>query len=364
MNLILVLQGIIEILMSAVCGILIFILSFKIFSLLTRDIEEIAEIKKNNIAVAILGASFVFGIMLLIKSAISPSMDTLKGVLTSNQISTQLVLFSILRIALIYTFSAIFSFTILWVSVKLFTILTTDIDELREIKNNNISVSLILATLILSMSLILTEPLKTLLDGMVYIPIRSTAGVSNTLINMPVFLQGLIELGISLIGTIFVFFLSFKMFSLLTKKINEVEELKNNNLAISILMCSFIFGIMILIRAAVAPANDALGFALSGDNISFSVLLFTLLRVVLFFIISSVVAFIVIWASMNMFMLITKNIDELSEVKNRNVAVAIILAFLIISASLLIEHGLVVLLEGLIKAPQLGRGLIDLSNIK
>lgn len=362
MNSLLALQGLLEIFISAVFGVLIFFISFKMFSMLTKELDEVAEIKKNNVAISVLGSSFIFGIMILVKSSIDPSMDTLKNLLKAENFTFILLFFSIIRILLIFIFSSIFSFTILWLAVKLFTMLTTEIDEMSEIKNNNIAISLILATLVISMSLILSSPLKTLLDGMVSSPLQTDSGVSEHIINMSIFLQGLIELGITLFGSIFIFFLSFKLFSIFTKKINEIQELKNDNLAASILLSSFIFSIMILVSSAMEPANEALGYALSSESVSALSIFLAFLRILIFFIASSIISFVVIWFSMKLFMLFTTKIDELSEIKNKNIAVSLLIALLIISSAFLIQHGLTVLLESFIKTPELGRGLIDLSK--
>ena len=360
MNSILLGQGLIELLISVIFGLAMFFLSFKVFSLLTKNIDEIKEISNNNIAVAVLIASFIFGIMLLIKASIGPAMDTLILLLNSKESTFLMVILAIVRILLFFIFSAIFAFVILWLAIKLFTLLTTDIDEIEEIKNNNVAVSFILATLIISMSLILSKPLETLLSGLVSPPSQSNIGIS---INLSVFLDGLIQLGISIVGIIFVFFLSFKIFNLLTKDIDEIKELKNNSLAIAILMSAFIFGIMLIIKAAITPANEALGFVLSDSKATALTILFVIIRVILFFILSGFIAFLVIWISMNIFMLVTKKIDEFAEIKNKNIAVAIILGILILSLTLMIYHSIVSILNGLIKTPELPKdgGLIKLQ---
>ncbi|MCK4797933.1 MAG: DUF350 domain-containing protein, partial [Spirochaetes bacterium] len=257
-NIQLVLQGLIEIGLSFLTGLLIFFISFKVFTVLTRDIDELAELKKNNSAIAILVASFIFGIMLLVKAAIGPAMDTLGNTMNAQNASISMVGFAIIRVAVIYIIASVFAFIILWFSMKLFMILTTEIDEMEEIKNNNSAISIVIAVLIISLAIILSHPLTTLLNGMVAPPLVSES-LRQPFVNMDVLLEGLIELGISIIAAIFIFFFAFKVFSVLTKKIDEIEELKSNNIAIAILVSAFIFAMMLLIKAALMPANDALG---------------------------------------------------------------------------------------------------------
>ena len=60
----------------------------------------------------------------------------------------------------------------------------------------------------------------------------------------------------------------------------------------------------------------------------------------------------------------TKKIDEISEIKKKNIAISIVIAILVLSAALLVEHGLSILLNSLVKYPEVGRGLLDITNFK
>lgn len=359
MSPVLLIQGAIELLLSVLTGLFIFIISFKIFSLLTRDIDEIKELKKNNIAVAILTAVFILGIMLLVKSAIEPSLDTLKSVLNHDKIKFTIILIAILRIIFIYTVSALLSFLVLWFSIRFFMILTKNIDEMKLIKNNNVSVALLIAALILSVTIVLNHPIKTILNSLMASQQQLDWGIQDYFFNTNTFFQGLMELIIAIWGGIFISFLSFKALNTLTKEMDEIEELKKDNLAVAILASSFIIGIMILIKATTIPANEALGLVISSDPVFLDVAI-VVLKLFAFFVITSIIAFTLIWLIIQIFMLLTTKIDEIAEIKNNNIAIAIILGVLIISSALLLEHGLTVFLQGLIKFPEVGTGLINI----
>src|SRR4030042_3924208 len=118
MNLQLFIQGVIEIGISLLTGLFIFFTSFKIYNILTRDINEIEELKKNNIAISILVSSFIFGIMLLVKTVIVPATDMLQSTINSQKITFGIIFISILRIIILYFIAALFSFIILWISIK------------------------------------------------------------------------------------------------------------------------------------------------------------------------------------------------------------------------------------------------------
>ena len=363
MNLNLLAQGAIEIILSFFTGLFIFFFGFKI-SFITKDIDELKELKDNNASVAILGVSFIFGIMIIVKEAISPSMDTLNQMITAEQFMLSSVVFSIVRILIFYIVSALFAFIILWLSIKLFLILTTDIDEMEEIKNKNVSVSLVISSLIISMSLILKDPLRVLLDGLVATPAIMDSGIKEHFINMSLFLEGLIELGISIFGVLFVFFISFKIFQILTKNIDEIAEIKKNNIAVGLLNGSFVFSIMIVVNMALEPGNRDLQRAISSENADFIPTLFSILRITGFLFGSALLSFVVIWLSMKCFMLLTRGIDEMAEIKNNNIAIALLIAILLISIAFLLQHGVKIFLEGLIPLPKLDSGVLDLSNMR
>ncbi len=348
MNFSLLVEGLIEICISLITGVLIFFFSFKIFTLFTRTIDEIREIKKNNIAIGILLASFVFGIMFLIKTAIDPAGETLTNVMGTKGAGIMIILFTVLRILIIYIVSAIFAFLALWLAMNFFMYLTKNIDEMDEIGSNNFSVGMLIGTLVISVSIILSGPLSTMLRGLVP---AARVGANEPILNVSNIIQGCIELAVSFFAVIFIFYFGFKIFSLLTKKINEVAELKDNNFAISILMSSFIFSMMLLINACIEPAEKTLEFAIGREAAD---VLIAVLVIICFFAVSALFAFIMLWIAMKGFMLLTVNIDEMAEIKKKNVAIAIIIAVLFVSIALLVANGLKLSLEAFIISPKFG----------
>ncbi len=364
MNIHLLIQGLLEIILSLLSGILIYFTSFKAFALATRDIRQNEEIKNNNIAVSILVSSFVFGVMLLIRASIGPSMDTLGFTLSAGNVSLPVLGFAVLRIIIIYLITAISAFIFLWIAIKFFMMLTTQIDEMKEIKNNNIAIAIIIAVLTISLAMIILEPLSTVLKGFVAAPVM-TGELNEEMINTRIFYQGLIELGISLISAIFIFLYGFKVYDFMTKDIDEVAELKSNNIAIAIQVSAFIFSMMILIKASLLPAYDTLGYVMD-QSFTVGLLVVTIIRIVVYFVLAAILAFILLWLAMKWFMMLNKSINEMEEIKNNNIAVAIIIAILLISTALLLHHGLVAFLSGLVPKPEMSKKFLEISflNLK
>ncbi|MCG8572496.1 MAG: DUF350 domain-containing protein [Spirochaetes bacterium] len=357
MNNILILQGLIEIVLSVLSGLLIFLLSFRFFDLITRDIDEVEQLKNNNTAVALFIAAFIFGILLIVKSTVDPTLEILKNLFAADQLAFRLIMGALGRIVVIYLAAALFAFLILWFTLRFFMLMTRKIDEMKQINDNNLSIALVITVFILCITLLISDPIKSILNSLVLAPQNLKWGIQRPVINIPVFIQGLLHLTIAILAGIAVFFFSFKILSFLTRKIDEIEELKKDNLAIAILTSSFIGGIMILVRAAIKPINKTLDYLFSQDMETL-IIFITLLKIIGFFFLTAIFAFFIIWVVMQIFMAITRQIDELAEIKNRNVAVSIIIAVFILTISLLLEHGLTILLSGLIPLPQVGTGIV------
>ena len=77
MDIILLLTGIVQIFLSLLIAITLVYLSSKIFRKLITGINETEELKKNNVAVAILNGSIVLALILVVKKSIESSRDNI-----------------------------------------------------------------------------------------------------------------------------------------------------------------------------------------------------------------------------------------------------------------------------------------------
>lgn len=357
MNLSVFIQGIIEIILSLFTGLLIFFLSFTFFSLLTKNIDKNEELKKNNIAIAIFISAFVFGIMLIVKNAISPSLDTIKIVFESDKFQSILIMLTILRIVIYYILAGIGSFVFIFISVKIFLVTQRKL-SIDLLVKSNISFSLFAASFILSLSILLIDPFVTILASISSRPDISFL-TNHDFITMPVLIEGVIKLIIVIIMVIVVYFFSFIAFDKLTKNIDENEEIKNNNIAVSVLISSFIFGIMIIIKAVSVNIFQLIANFMESD-FSFVGLAGITGIVLLFLLFTAVISFLLNWASIKIFMIFTTKIDDMDEIKANNAAIALIIGVFVISMALIMENGISLLFSSFVSFPQTGRGLLNL----
>ena len=170
MDLILLITGIVQILLSLLIAVTLVYLSSKIFRKMITGINETEELKKNNVAVAILNGSIVLALILVVKKSIESAITIFGNILRNPDA----VLSSYIKAALIMLghilLGGIIAFTSIYAALQIFIWLTKDIDEMKEIKENNTAVGILLGIIIVSMALLLQQGVDTVLNSLIPFP--------------------------------------------------------------------------------------------------------------------------------------------------------------------------------------------------
>ena len=170
MNFTLLVIAIVQIVISLIVGIFLIYFASRVFQSLTRGINDIEELKQNNIAVAILNAAIVLSLIIVVRNSVESSItvfaNTLKdpSTVASDYIEMALIMIGQIILASIISFSAIF------IGLLIFMKLTKDMDELLEIKKNNTAVSILLSVILVSIALLLQPGIVALLDALIPFP--------------------------------------------------------------------------------------------------------------------------------------------------------------------------------------------------
>jgi len=170
MDIILLFTGIVQVFLSLLIAVTLIYLASKIFRKLISGINETEELKKNNVAVAILNGSIILALILVIKKSIESAVtifgNTLRNPDTvfSNYLESGAIMIGHILLGGIIAFSAIY------IGLQIFILLTNDLDELKEIKENNTAVGILLGIIIVSMALLLQPGLDTILNSLIPFP--------------------------------------------------------------------------------------------------------------------------------------------------------------------------------------------------
>ena len=170
MDIILLITGIVQVVLSLIIAVTLVYLASKIFRKLISGINETEELKKNNVAVAILNGSIVLALILVVKKSIESSVTIFANTLRNPDS----VLSSYFQSALIMLghiiLGGIIAFTAIYLALQIFISLTEDLDELKEIKESNTAVGILLGIIIVSIALLLQPGVDTILNSLIPFP--------------------------------------------------------------------------------------------------------------------------------------------------------------------------------------------------
>lgn len=150
---------------------------------------------------------------------------------------------------------------------------------------------------------------------------------------------GLLAYALSLLASVLLVFLTYRLNTLLTSKIDEERYLLSGNKSIAISLGSVILSQAILLRHAVFPTMVVLRdlFTSTADA---DATLWVLAHCILFFVIIGVLSFGSVAVATWLFSRMTRKIPEREEIQKDNVAIAIFFAFVVLAITLIVNEGL------------------------
>ena len=159
--------SIIEIVISLFFGVFLLYFTYK---LIDRLVKRKLKISLDNISFSIFASSILFSVAYLISGIKSPILNSLKMLGDNPEYEGSLILDGFKYSGLFLSVMVFTIITVIFISIKLFTYMTTDIDEFKEIQKNNIAVAILTATIVISISLLIKESLYLLLESFVPYP--------------------------------------------------------------------------------------------------------------------------------------------------------------------------------------------------
>ena len=146
---------------------------------------------------------------------------------------------------------------------------------------------------------------------------------------------GIAKLVSSVILAVGSIYIGLKAFDKLTAGIDELLEIKKGNVAVGIFFLSILISIAILIRPGVAEFAAGIG---PGYSLNLMAVLALINITKLAF--SLMVAIIAVFSAFSLLDRLTRNMDEVRELKKGNVAIALLIAGLMLSVSFIVEAGM------------------------
>jgi len=165
--------------------------------------------------------------------------------------SGQQIIFGVIE----FLVSILISFILIFGTYKLFLALTPKFDEEKQLRKKNTSVGIILGSVLLGQAIVVKQaiyPVMAVIQIFILGEEKSILGF----LKMLGFSGGYVVLA-GLLALICILF-SLWLFSKLTPKIDQYEEIKENNVAVALFMGLMIIGICLLVSAGVSGLTRSL----------------------------------------------------------------------------------------------------------
>lgn len=156
-----------EIIISLLFGI---ILLYSTYRMLDRFIKKKYDIANDNLAFSVFSSSILFSVAYLISGIKAPILNSLRMLSNDGEYEGSLILDGFKYTSLFLIIILIAIGLVIYLSINLYTKMTKDVNEFNEIKANNVAVSLIMATIIISISVLIKESLYLMLETFVPYP--------------------------------------------------------------------------------------------------------------------------------------------------------------------------------------------------
>lgn len=163
----------------------------------------------------------------------------------------------------------------------------------------------------------------------------------------------LAEFGLTFFLAVFVVYWSYKSFDKINTRFDAQREIYDGNVAVAVLMAAMMYATALIMRNSIYPVISILTLAITsgGEGRSFfSLGCYAAGHLVFGFLLAvGCVQF-----AMKFFSRLNRDVDEVTQIKKGNTAVAVIMGAVIIIVSLFMEQGVSSLTKSLIPQPQLG----------
>ncbi|MFH2105719.1 MAG: DUF350 domain-containing protein [Candidatus Micrarchaeota archaeon] len=117
---------------------------------LTRDINEWKEIKKGNVAVGVLLAGIIISIALIVEQGVVDLLSVL-----SLGVDPKAMLFLTLAGVANLGISVMVAMFAVYIGIRLIDQMTTDVDEIAELKKGNVAIGIIMAAVLIAVAFVI-----------------------------------------------------------------------------------------------------------------------------------------------------------------------------------------------------------------
>ncbi len=166
MNSKLTLLALIEILSAISMGVAILATTYLLLKYIWKKRYGISE---NNLAIAIVTASILFSVGYMVSSVIHPLLSLFRILSTKDNDTFQLIISFVGNGAIYIALAFVVALLVCWLGMLIYNYITP-IDEIQELKNNNLAVALVVGSIIITLSLLTHDGVELLIESFIPYP--------------------------------------------------------------------------------------------------------------------------------------------------------------------------------------------------
>lgn len=165
---------------------------------------------------------------------------------------------------------------------------------------------------------------------------------------------GLLEFLVSILISFILIFGSYRIILILTRHIDEEQELKKKNVSVGIVLGSVFVGEAFVVKQALYPVMAVIQLFVLGEEKDLGNFAEVLLYGFGYVFLAGILAMFCILLSFWLFNRLTPYVDTYREIQDNNLAVAVLMALFIVGICLLMSAGVSGLVRALIPFPEVG----------
>lgn len=157
-----------QMLLALVFGLLTVFITLRVVNKSILKINFFDLVKNGNTALAVFEGVLIFCVLFLVEISILPAVEALRTMMISHQaITFKMFAISFGYFLIFYAISLVFSYLLILSAFYVFISATAKLDEIQEIKNNNMSVAILVGAVLLSVTLYIRPSLGNLVQSFV-----------------------------------------------------------------------------------------------------------------------------------------------------------------------------------------------------
>lgn len=154
-----------EMVISVVFGLLTVFIATRFINLF---LLKTGEADQSNLSTAIFSGGLVICVLILVQSSVLPSVDALRTmVLGQEQLTLKILAISFGYFLVFYALSIVMSILLIYLSIRIHMAATLDVDEIKEIRANNVAQSVLVTGVLVGMTLFIQEPTSRFISSLV-----------------------------------------------------------------------------------------------------------------------------------------------------------------------------------------------------